>query len=564
MSVFNRFGNALASMGSAIGDKLFSRERSERQAHAEKMEALYLGTQYEASKLAPSWPNLPVGDRTPLRLQKPAVQYDLPELLVNRPTSLLFGEGRAPKVTLQAHDGADTTEVNAWLATIVADAELWFRMLIASRLVAITGACAVTWCVCAGESDEGGAFEFEAHRSSDCIPEFDPKKHNRLVRLEKRYRYDREVEKVVDGARRKIVEKWWHREEWTTAQHIVYADAPVSPDGKEPTWTVADAVEHGFGFVPAHWVRLEDGLCRDAGGVSHLRGISDVTESIDRTLGQKDRAVFYNQDPERHVFGVPVEQRAAFLGGAGVRFLPPKKEGVETSIVEYNGEGQRVAEEHVQAQRNRVLEVKRVTSHDPDKVLAAARSGAALEVLNRPMVELVGEWRVPFGACVRAILGQILRAIRSGAMARLGVLETPAPAVIPQGRVMLTWGRAFPLTLEDLKVAVETAASMVDAGLCDRETAVRWVATQFGFDDVEEILERLEEELGQRSKRAQQMAATIGGTLPPEEDDAESDDTEGDTELKKTAEEDGKPSADKPDGEQTDTKPVLMHRSPHP
>lgn len=554
-------GAAIGQLGASFLDRLNARERSERQAHAERMEALYKGTQYEAMRLAPAWTKLPPGDSTPRRFQRPAVQYNLPELLVNRPTSLLFGEGRAPKATLQAHDGSDTKETNAWLATIADEGALWFRMLIASRLCVIAGVVVVTWGVTAGVDDEGGVFEFRAHRADQCEADFDPKRHDRMVRLDKRYQFDKRVKRVDSSGRvTELCERYWHREEWTTTTWTVYEDAPVA-DGKEPTWVVADAVEHGFGFVPGWWCKLEDGFTDDPRGVSFLRGTEDKVEDLDRVLSQKAAAVFYFQEPSLFVFGESEEDRHFTVGST--KYFPARENGVDAEVKEYSGAGQQVAEEHINAQRNRVLEVKRVTSHDPDKVLAAARSGAALEVLNRPMVELVGEWRVPFGACVRAILGQILRAVRSGKLNALGVLETPAPKNIPAGRVMLTWGRAFPSTPDDLKIAVETGAQLVDAGLCDRETVVRWVAVQFGFDDVEEILERLEEELGQRSKRAQQMAATIGGTLPPEED-AESDDTEGDAELKKTTEEDGKPSVDKPDGEQTDTKPDTAPASKAP
>lgn len=525
MSVFGRIGDALGSLGSAFVSRAFARERSEREEQVARMERLYTGMQYEARNLAGPWPVLPVGDRTPLRAQKPAVQYDLPELLVKRPTSLLFGEGRAPKITLQTRSGTEADaqaadEVNAWLASIAEEGQLWYRMLLASRACAAGGAVAVTWCVAAGEGDDGGAFEFEHHRSLECKPAFDPKRRGRLIALEKRYQFDKCVERIIGGRTQKVMERWWHRELWDRERHTLFRETPVTEN--EPAWVIEDEVVHGFGFVPAVWIKLEDGLCTDHNGVSHLRGVEDMVEDVDRVLNQKSRAVFYNQDPERIYFGIPEEKRASFLGGPGQRFLGSKTTGADAAVVEFSGEGQRVAEEHVVAQGKRVLETKRVVSPDPDKLLAAASSGAAMQALNMPMLELVGEWRVPFGQGVRALVEQILRAARSGALGRLGALETPPPAVIPDGRVGLSWGTPFPLTIADHLALAQWAETLERAGLCDRATLVRSLAAKFGWDDPEEILERLEGELSDRSERAQKMAARLGGA-PETEDDAESD-----------------------------------------
>jgi len=550
MGVINTIGVALGG----VIDRVFARERNERAALVEKMEALYRGAQYEATRASQPWTRLPVGDRTPLRFQRPSVQYDLPELLVNRPTSLLFGEGRTPKVTLQSHDGSDTEEVNQWLASIAEESSLWFRFLIASRLAAIGGACAITWCLAAGEGDEGGVFEVEAHRSADCTPTFDPRRHAKLTLLRKQYRFARDEVVIESGERRTVRASFWHREEWDAQEHRVWEPARDVP-GKEPAWGTPSVAVHGFGFVPAAWVRLEDGLCNDPFGVSHLAGCADLVEDIDRVLTQKSRAIFFNQDPERLYFGLSEQQRATLVGGQGQRFLPSKNAGADASVVEYSGEGQRVAEEHVQAQAKRVLETKRVVSPDPDKLLAAARSGSALEALNAPMLELVGEWRVPFGNAVKEICGQWVRAARSGALARLGTLETPLPAVIPAGRISLQWGAAFPLTPEDLASIANTSATLLDAGLCDRNTLVKWLSVRFGWGDVEEILEALDGEEEQKAKRVDKLTGAIAGKSTEDDDASEDDAQEMGTEVEdKPDSADAKPETPDASMPSTDTK----------
>jgi hypothetical protein len=505
MGLFDSLTDRAVAYGQGVVRRIFAPAVDARAQALSSAEAFYQGRQYEGRGLQPSWDKVPVGQRpAPLRLQKPSVQYDVPKTIVDRPTALLFGEGRFPELHLDP-DAPDTDvkAVNAWLARVADEGKLAHQALVWGKLANSVGSGCLTWAVVAGEGDEAGEFEFTPHKTQYCTPTFDPKRPGRLVALEKKYSYVKTVRRDTAAGVVAVQETWWHRETWDRAAHVVYADQPAPKDGGEPaTWTdVADTATHDFGFVPGVWVKpLDDGEAANVDGPPLTCGIEDLTEDIDRTLSQKSRALRYNLDPERWYTGLSPEQAATLkVGGGATTALP--KDGA-AGLLEMSNGPQEAAEAHVTAHKARAFETTRVVSPDPEKLLAAARSGRALEILHGPMIELVGELRQTFGSALRDLLNQIVRAARAGKLGALGKLASPPPAAIPPGRVKLAWGPYWNPSPEDLQTAANIAATLVREEICDRETAVRWVAAQFGWKDVDGILERLATEAKERAARA--------------------------------------------------------------
>ena len=529
MGILDQLTERVVAYGQDVVARVLAPSMSSRVRELDEFERLYHGRQYDHRGLAEAWDKAPPGRRTPLRHQKPSVQYDLPRPIVDRPTALLFGEGRFPEITFEPQRGtapeptedareAQVAAINAWLAAIVDEGGLAQVALTWARQGARLSSACLTWCVVDGE------FEFEAHSTRHCTPTFHPKKRDRLVRLEKRYKHTVATEVLQDGARVVVEKKYWHREVWDEASHVVYHDEPVTE--REPTWRELDRADHGFGFVPGVWVKnLDDGEPGRVDGMSLLDGIADVIEDIDRTLSQKSRAVRYNQEPEKVYFGLRDEDknRVEVTGGGATRALPSKKDGGEVSLLELKGDGQRVAEEHIVSQRGRVLEVTRVVMPDPERLLAASRSGAALRILFAPTLELVGELRQSYGRALRRVFEQILTAVRQGLLGALGALRTPPPAGIPPGKVCLLWGDPFEPTPQDLLQIAQTCAAIRQAGLVDRETMVRWLASYLGVRDVRAVLARLDAEAAApptNSPPGKTPAAPPPTPAPEDDDDA--------------------------------------------
>jgi hypothetical protein len=359
-------------------------------------------------------------------------------------------------------------------------------MLIAARQGAAQGTAVVTWAVVEGE------FEFEAHLACYCKPTFHKRKRNRLVGLEKRYKFKREVETFVRGVTTTVEKDFWHREVWTENEHIVYVDALVG-DGSEPSWQEDDVAQHNLGRVPAVWIKnIDHGDASDIDGVSLLEGLADMVEDTDRTLSQKSRAVRYNQDPERIYVGMDEQQfKKIAVGGGASTVLPP---GGKAELLEMKGEGQRTAEEHVVAQRARILETSRVVIPDPERLQAAARSGVALRMLFAPTLELVGELRQTYGRGLRELLTQILNAARTGRLQDIGSLETPPPPNLAEGKVKLQWGNFFDATPEDLNTVAQAAVALKNGQVLDLETIIREIAGYWGIKDVAHAHKLVEQE----------------------------------------------------------------------
>lgn len=520
MGLLDSLTDRVVAYGQGVMARVLAPSMSSRARALDELERLYQGQQYQGRGLSDPWDKAPPGRRVPLRNQRPSVQYDLPRPIVDRPTALLFGEGRFPEITFEpsarppkgdaaAEEAAETQvgATNAWLAAIVDEGGLQQVALTWARQGARLSSACLTWCVVDGE------FEFEAHATRHCTPTFHAQKRTRLVRLEKRYKHTVAVEEIHAGARVVIEREYWHREVWDAQSHVVYHDALVTD--REPSWVEADRVEHGFGFVPGVWLKnLDDGEPGRVDGLSLLDGIGDVIEDIDRTLSQKSRAVRYNQEPEKVYFGLRDEDKGKIevTGGGATRGLPSKKDGGDVQLLELKGDGQRTAEEHIVAQRGRVLEVTRVVMPDPERLLAASKSGAALRILFSPTLELVGELRQSYGRALRQVFEQILTAVRQGLLGALGALRTPPPAVIPPGKVCLLWGDPFEPTPQDLLQIAQTCQALRQAGLVDRETLVRWLASYLGVRDVRAVLERLDAEAEKAAKAA---AAAPPTTSPP-------------------------------------------------
>lgn len=499
MGFFGNVGRAISNAFTAK-PKAPRIEDSPRFQRLQEFERTYWGEQYDHRGLSPSWDKLTPGRYVPLRSQKPSTQYDLPRLIVDRPTSMLFGEGRFPELELTPLvEGQDVTDVNKWLSNISEEGDLPHCMLIASRQGARLGSAVITWSLVEGE------FDFEPHLAIFCKPTFHPRKRRQLTALEKRYKFKREVEVMSSEGVRYQTKDFWHRETWDENSHIVYVDCLVPVDGSEPFWEIADQVDYGYGRCPAVWIKnLDDADPSDIDGVSLLEGLGDMTEDIDRTLSQKSRAVRYNQDPERVYFGLTKEMAASIKIGGGATTILPAKPGADVELLELQGEGQRIAEEHVISQRGRTLETARVIAPDSERLLAAARSGAAMRILFSPMLELVGEMRTSYGRGLRDMLFMILDLARRGKLVADGfALATPPPASIPDGKLKNLWGRFFEPTVDDLSAVATAMQTLSASGLLDHETILHIFASYLGIKDVAHVMQKAQAEAEEKSLNEQ-------------------------------------------------------------
>ena len=110
-----------------------------------------------------------------------------------------------------------------------------------------------------------------------------------------------------------------------------------------------------------------------------------------------------------------------------------------------------------------------------------------MEVLHGPMVDLINELRPQMEFHIKNLVEKMTVATlilnRQGGLTAL----TIPPGFQPTGfNLTLAWPEIFPLTLDDLQKKVQIVTSATSANVISRESGLRFIAKDFGIEDIEE------------------------------------------------------------------------------
>ena len=94
--------------------------------------------------------------------------------------------------------------------------------------------------------------------------------------------------------------------------------------------------------------------------------------------------------------------------------------------------------------QRKAQEITRAIMHDPDKIVGAAQSAKAMEVLNGPLVELINELRPMFGKHLIKLVKKIVIICNSGDVTNAIKWRIPDGFDIEQDKINLEWGEIFP------------------------------------------------------------------------------------------------------------------------
>jgi hypothetical protein len=475
---------------------------SKRTRRMAFLESYFSGTTYDA--LAVPWDAAPdgAGRPIPLRSRRPSVLLPLPRLVVSAYVRMLWGAGRRPSAAIVGAGGA---EDNALLADIVDEADLVRVMRDATCRALRCGTGCVVWRV------RDGKLCADSWDAKHCRPEFAPGVFPKLERIEYRFKYEREVD---DGFGRVRCAWFWHREVLDAKQWTVYRDVEMSADG-EPTWAELESADHGLGFVPAVWIPVGE---RDGfDGTAIYAPCLSLFDSANMTASQRDRALHYNLDPQTIFEGVSEADINVLQKGGANTWSIPKGAGVK--LLESDGKYVESAERVLDWLRQQILDACAVIIADP-ATAAGAQSGAALELLHSPMLASLDDLREDVGRAYRDLLEQVL----AGIAALPGTIELrdrhKADAKRwARARVQLTWGRHFPATPTDAAQASAATAAAVKEGLVSRAAGARYLAPQFGVEDVEADQVEAAEDMQQSEQRELRLtkAASARDPMYPEE-----------------------------------------------
>jgi hypothetical protein len=537
--------------------------RSARYRELDKLERYVETTQYDGLQ---DW--FASGPQAkPLLERKPCIAYTIVANGIDSNVDLLLGSGRFPstkltppfesEVTGEDGDGDDDLKT---LTTGIDDAIKQSRFRVAAAEVFKGGQSCGTGVSIYGVRN--GRLFIDTTKAKWCTPEFDV--DGRVSSLEIRYPYV-VSERRPDGTIKQTAKLYRRVIDGTS--DVTFLPADADKQGREPKW-VADkrqSFEHGLGRCPVIWYAHMRGCAavnEIDGKAIHARVLDEVF-ALDVSLSQRHRAALMAGDPQWTEVGVeersgprangrapnPNALLATAKGGFPSSSNPvigdweprtpakARKKGpgetwtysdpnVKVQLHTLPGDALQAISEHANDLRAKIAEGLAVVFTDTDSVkFASSMSAKAMEALKGRQLDRVDQYREDFGngwfiPQLQGLLEVILAKADSLRLRNAQDIRDSLGVLGGVPDIELGWGPYFKSTPEDEQKLIECAEAAHEAGFATLEMCVRKLAPLFGITDVEEILEKLEEEADEKASReddkllAEQKAmAAISGAM---------------------------------------------------
>jgi len=437
-----------------------------RKPELDALDAYYEGRQYAGM---PLWMDAVSSDGSyiPIRSRQPMLQLNFAKILTSRIASKLVGRRNFPELTIE--DDPETSEL---ISLVIKQAQLKSLLMEPVRRMLNSGSVLVRFSII------GSSYKVEHFLSKWCFPEFDETGNLSFVRIQ----YVFEDENDKDPSTR-LPKKKWFKMELSQNTDILYDNPEFKSEEGEPVFQVVNSVAHNLGFVQAEWMRTSK-LPNTVDGPSLIADILGFIDELNYNFSQSSQAVSYNQDPQL-TFKNMDEDEMQQLIRSSVKGWNLGKDG-DASFLESEMSGVQVADEFRDKVRLSVQDIARVTLLDPEKIVGSAQSGKAMEVLHGPMVELIEELQP---VMERSIISLVLKmTLTTMLLAKRGVspINIP-PNFVPKSlNLSAIWPDIFPRTMQDLQQKVQVASTVSSANLISRETLTKWLAKEFGVENIEE------------------------------------------------------------------------------
>jgi hypothetical protein len=457
--------------------------------------------------------------QVPLRFRKPCAPVALGRVIPLKLTSMLFGSKKHPKIA------CDDPLTEDWLTGWAEVTRLWSKMKQARNFGGAMGSVGV------GFKFVDGKPIVEVHDPRWCTPIFRDRSELVVGRLEKRYQYSEQV-RTPEG----FETMWfWYRRVIDHMYDVIWPKVRVVP-GEEPEWEKEryTAAKHGFGECPVVWIQnseVDDAIDGD----EDLHGAWPLVESIDMLNSQARKASIANCDPTGWI-----SSEAEFdqiKRGSG-NFLQVEKGG-SVNLLEMTGAGIERACKLRDECFEQLCTIARV--HLDRNEGGPSRTVEEVEHTYSSMIERCDELREQYGELgVKRLLEMVLRAARKLMGTRTDVGEDGIPRIVrgeiklPKRRAVdeltgqavwlerklgngeqieLRWPRYYNPSQKSIIDAVTAAGTAKEKGLIDTKHAAEYVAEDFGVENVQDMLEKIEAE------RQQAAAEMMGAMAGPGEDE---------------------------------------------
>lgn len=450
-------------------------EKMFRNPKLAALDAYYDNTQYDHLAEWSQSENA-AGEHIPVRSRKPKIIFPYAKTLTGRLVSKMFGEDVFP--TFNIEESPDDQE---FIRMVVKVSRLKYRMLEPMKKLLNTGSAFMRfWIV-------DGVLKMEGYDSKYCYPEFSPSGDLQSVDIKYVFTDEKELDQNGNFKRK------WFKMRLTTSSEILYDNPEFDPDSEvEPEFHVVEQVDHDLGFVQGEWFRTSENK-HSPDGYSLIEDVTDFIDELCYSMSQSSSAISYNQDPQLWFKNMTEEEMAEMIRSA-TKSWNLGRNG-EAGFLESNLVGVERADGIRDKIRTNIQDFTRILLLDPEKIVGSAQSAKAMEVLHGPMVDLIRELR---GMVVPSFRNMILKmglAILISAKRGLDVpIQLPAGYQPQTLDFELKWPPIFQQTMEDLQKKVGVAGSAKSQGLISTFTALKFIAEDFGIEDLEGELKAIEED----------------------------------------------------------------------
>lgn len=462
----------------------------------------------------------------PIARRRPAVKVQMAKMIVNRFTSMLFGEERFPTFNVPGDNDAED-----YVRGLIKVSKFEIKLAEARDKGGACGTAVMSFAFVEGKP------RVSVHRA----------KHMKVLRWQDRYEFRPATVlksfkyhkyELVEGKPKKVT--YYYARLWTQDSETVWEPIPEER-AKNGTWASvvpSYTVTHNYGDCPVYWAQnLPDSDSED--GISDFDNLFEEFDEINRLVSSTGKGTIANVDPTLVIHEDPVMNQGSIRKGSenaiyakgGAKYLELTGTSIDTAM--------KLARELIEY----ACEVTGVVLPDPEKVSGAAKSAQALRIIFQPMTNQCDKLRAQYGDGLAVpMLQGMLQAARRVTGAGGEVYTTSdgrrlqdRPVIVlpprvetiteyekdpetgeeigePKERVIKTernpgssdnielqWPNYFKPTQQDVAASVE-AASKARGTLVSDKSATRYVSTHFGVTDIDAELEQMKREVEERSE----------------------------------------------------------------
>lgn len=424
------------------------------------------------------WDGNLINQQNDNRKTQPKKVYPLPEISADIFSGLLTSAESRLKITVEDEDVQD--QIDVFLKKIL----FWACVKDAFYSFYSNGSLFIRFYV----TPDNKKIILEPYNTKSCWPLFD--ENDELESVKIRYVYDTGE---VDPKHRPI---WrWAQYEFTKESDIEY-DQPIFDwdSNKLPKFTVESQFDHDFGFVQGEWIKNGFNPSGDD-GKSLLEPALDYIDDFNYMSSKESNAIFHALYPTMVGFGVDsadFENSMKSLlyskeisGGSSVITTTRPPDKADLRFLEGTNAGPTLSDIYQQRSMQILQQILRISLPNPEVIVGYAQSAEAMKMLYRPVIEEIKKMRdfLEYGLC--------------NLLTKLEIASQKVPFGIPLGTIeeaKKEWGEMFTATETDKTQRVASVVQAYESRIISRETATRHVSQDFKIQNIEEEIQKIEED----------------------------------------------------------------------